>query len=88
VHSRLVVTVREAFEKALLDEMTGAGVARWVDKDTGEIHDVPGVELKATRSTTHSVRFEKSGQQAIAEAWRTGRLPVPGMQVPELPAAG
>lgn len=88
VHSRLVVTVREAFEKSLLAEMTAAGVARWVDRETGELHDVPGVELKPTRSSTHSVRFEKTGRDAIADAWRTGRLAVPGLQAPELPAAG
>lgn len=84
IHTQVVVTVRPAFETALMAEMTAAGVAQWCDRKTGEIHDVPGVEIRATRSSSHSVRFEKSGRADIAEAWRSGRLPIPGLQMPEL----
>jgi hypothetical protein len=74
VTSKVVTEVRPAYRAALLAEMTAAGVAEWVDKDTGVIHDIPGVEIKATRSLTHSVRPTTGGREAIAEAWRTGQL--------------
>jgi hypothetical protein len=78
---RFITEVRPAFTTALLAEMTAAGVAQWCDRETGEVHEVPGVEIRATRSRTHSVRFEKSGRADVAEAWRSGRL---GEVVPQL----
>lgn len=74
VSSKVVTEVRPAYRGALLAEMTAAGVAQWADRETGEIHDIPGVEVKATRSLTHSVRPVSGGKEAIAEAWRTGQL--------------
>lgn len=84
---RFVTEVRPAFTIALLGEMTAAGVPQWCDQETGEVHAVPGVEIKATRARTHSVRFEKAGRQQVAEAWRSGQLAdvVPPLA---LPAAG
>lgn len=85
IASRLVVEVRPAFLDGLLKEMTAAGVPRWCDKETGELHQVPGVEMQG-RAAYQRMTFEKAGKAAIAEAWRTGRLQVPGL-MPELPPA-
>ena len=74
ISTRLVTEVRPAYRTSILAQMTAAGVARVVDTETGELHDVPGVEIKATRSLTHSVRPTSGGKEAIAEAWRTGQL--------------
>ena len=72
--SRIVTEVRASYTKALLAELTAAGTLVWCDKDTGELHDVPGVEIVPTRSTTHSVRLTKDGPEKIAAAWRNGEL--------------
>ena len=74
ISTRLVTEVRPAYRTNVLAQMTAAGVARIVDVETGELHDVPGVEIKATRALTHSVRTATGGKEAIAEAWRTGAL--------------
>lgn len=86
IASRLVVEVRPAFLTSLLKEMTAAGVPRWCDKETGELHTVPGVEMQG-RASFQRLTFEKTGKAAIAEAWRTGRLQIPGVMPPELPPA-
>jgi hypothetical protein len=70
---QLTVTVRPAFVDALLKEMTAAGVPRWCDKETGELHDVPGVVMQG-RTAYQRMAFEKTGKDAIAAAWREGRL--------------
>lgn len=74
IASRVVTEVRPAYRTLLLGEMTAAGVPEWADKETGEVHQVPGVEVRATRSLTHSVRPVAGGKEAIAEAWRNGAL--------------
>lgn len=74
VVTRLVTEVRPAYRTAVLAQMTAAGVPRVVDTETGEVHDVPGVEVRATRSLTHSVRPVDGGREAIAKAWSEGRL--------------
>lgn len=74
VVTRLVTEVRPAYATALMAEMTAAGTAEVSDKETGVVDSVPGVEIRATRSTTHSVRPTKNGRELIAEAWRTGAL--------------
>lgn len=86
VTSRLVTEVRPAYTTALLAEMTAAGVAVVADKETGVVEDVPGVEVRATRSTSHSVRLTKGGQEAIAAAWREGKLA--HLDLPQLTAGG
>lgn len=68
--TRLVTEVQPAFRTKLLGEATGAGVP--VDASTGEA--IPGVEIRATRSRTHSVRFEKTGRDDVAAAWAAGLL--------------
>ncbi|WP_432051213.1 hypothetical protein [Streptomyces xiamenensis] len=84
VSTRVVTEVRPAYRKRLLDEITAAGTPRVCDADTGELHDVPGVEVRATRSATHSVRLAAGGPEAIAAAWRSGALGHLGM--PQLSA--
>ncbi|MFE2930662.1 hypothetical protein [Streptomyces sp. NPDC059278] len=74
VTTRLVTEVRPAYQTALLAEMTAAGTAEVSDRETGVVEAVPGVEIRATRSTTHSVRPTDSGRSLIAEAWRSGAL--------------
>lgn len=74
VTTRLVTEVRPAYTTALLAEMTAAGAPVVADKETGVVDDVPGVEIKATRSLTHSVRPTEGGREAIAAAWRDGQL--------------
>lgn len=79
IERRFVAEVRSAFLAKVLDEMTAAGVARVVDKETGELHDVPGVEVRATRSRNHSLRFKPGGREDVAAAWRAGTLSLPGV---------
>lgn len=83
---RVVTEVRPAFTTALLAELTAAGVPQWCDTETGEVHTVPGVEIRATRSRGHSVRFEKTGRELVAEAWQAGLLT--DLVLPELTAGG
>lgn len=84
IERRFVAEVRGAFLSKVLDEMTAAGVARIVDKETGELHDVPGVEVRATRSRNHSLRFKPTGRDDIAKAWSSGELALPGVTPPAI----
>lgn len=88
IERQFVAEVRSAFLQKVLDEMTAAGVARVVDKETGELHDVPGVEVKATRSRNHSLRFKPGGREDIAQAWQEGALALPGLAVPAAVESG
>lgn len=88
IERRFVAEVRPAFLDKVLAEMTAAGVARLVDKETGELHDVPGVEVKATRSRNHSLRFKPGGRDGIAAAWQAGTLALPGVGVPAAVESG
>lgn len=83
---RVVTEVRPATQTALLAEMTAAGVPQWCDAETGEVHTVPGVEIRATRARSHSVRFDKGGRDLVAEAWQAGELAA--MVLPQLTAGG
>jgi hypothetical protein len=83
---RVVAEVRPSYQKALLAELTAAGAPVWANKETGEVHDVPGVAVVPTRSTTHSVRPTKGGREAIAAAHRNGELPPLGL--PQLGTGG
>ena len=85
VTTRLVTEVRPAYTAALLAEMTAAGAAVVADKETGVVEDVPGVDIRATRSLTHSVRPTKDGPERIAAAWRDGQLA--HLNLPQLTAA-
>lgn len=80
--------MRPAFLDKVLAEMTAAGVARLVNKATGELHDVPGVEVKATRSRNHSLRFKPGGREDVAKAWQAGALALPGLAAPAAVESG
>ncbi|MGW1997215.1 hypothetical protein [Embleya sp. NPDC001921] len=74
IERRMVTEVRAAFITKILAEITAADTPQIVDSETGEIHKVPGVEIKATRSRTHSVRLSAEGRAAIGAAWQAGEL--------------
>jgi phage tail protein X len=82
---RFVTEVRPAFTTALLAELTAVGAPEWCDRETGVVHAVPGVEIRATRARSHSVRFEKTGRELVAEAWASGQLT--GLVLPQITAA-
>lgn len=78
---RVVKEVRPAWLAQVLAEMTAAGVAQVVDTATGEVHDVPGVEIKPSRPRGHALTFARkskaqplTGRELVAEAWRAGLL--------------
>jgi hypothetical protein len=74
LHSRVVTEIRPAYLTSLLAQLTAAGAPDLADAATGEIAEVPGVEVAAGRASTHSVRLAEGGAEAIVEAWRTGAL--------------
>jgi hypothetical protein len=84
IERQFVATVRPAFTKRLLAELTAAGGTEWADPETGVIHDVPGVAIQPARARTHSVRFGKTGRDDVMAAWRNGHLA--GVALPELTA--
>lgn len=81
IKTELVVTVQPAFVKALLADMKAAGVARWVNQDTGEFQDVPGIKMQG-RAPYQQMRQSPAEKQQIAQAWRNGQLA--GLVLPEL----
>jgi hypothetical protein len=85
IERKFVTEVRPSFAGRLLKEMTAAGVAQWADPETGEIHDVPGVEMQGRAAYTR-MTVPAAGKQAIAEAWQSGALA--HLVLPELTAGG
>ncbi|MGW5477623.1 hypothetical protein [Streptomyces sp. NPDC004008] len=84
IERRFVTEVRVSFVSRLLKEMNAAGVAQWADPETGEIHEVPGIEMQGRAAYTR-LTVPDDGKAAIAEAWREGRLATGGL--PALAAA-
>lgn len=72
--TRLVTEVQPAYATALLAEVAKAGSVEVVDKETGVVTEVAGVEFRPAVSTSHSVRPVENGHALIGEAWRTGAL--------------
>ncbi|HTF09403.1 MAG TPA: hypothetical protein VK659_14645 [Asanoa sp.] len=70
---RFVTEVRPAWTTQVLKEIAAAGVVQWCDRETGEVHDVPGVVLQP-RSAYPRMTIPDDGAAAIAQAWRTGTL--------------
>ncbi|MGW7431838.1 hypothetical protein ACWGIN_20105 [Streptomyces sp. NPDC054861] len=96
VPARLVKGVQPRFVTLLLEQMTAAGVAQVHDAETGELFDVPGVEIKPSRARTHSVNFtretkvKRAGRELVADAWRAGILApivLPALAPPAPPAS-
>lgn len=73
IERKFVTEVRTSFAGRLLKEMTAAGVAQWADPETGEIHDVPGVEMQGRTAYTR-LTVPDAGKQAIGQAWQSGAL--------------
>ncbi|MYY08801.1 hypothetical protein GT204_07760 [Streptomyces sp. SID4919] len=77
----ITTSVQPAFAAQILAQMTAAGAARIVDETTGEVHDVPGVAIKPSRSSSHRLTYTRKsksspqdGRALVAEAWRSGVL--------------
>lgn len=85
IERRFVTEVRASFTARLLKEMTAAGVAQWADPATGEIHEVPGVEMQGRAAYTR-LTVPEAGKQAVAQAWQSGALA--HMVLPELTTGG
>jgi hypothetical protein len=85
IKREFVTSVRPAFQKMILDQITAAGVAEWADPETGVIHEVPGVEVQGRAAYTR-VTVPEAGKAAIGEAWRSGALA--HVVLPELTAGG
>lgn len=85
IERKFVTEVRASFITRLLKEMTAAGVAQWADPTSGEIHDVPGVEMQGRAAYTR-MTVPDAGKQAIAEAWQSGALG--HLVLPELTTGG
>jgi hypothetical protein len=83
--SRVVTEVRPAWAALVLKEITAAGAVKWCDKDTGELHDVPGVQMQGRAAYT-LMTVPDEGRDAIAAAWRNGQLAALGL--PQLTAGG
>lgn len=73
VTSRVVTEIRPAWRTKLLKEIAAAGVTQWVDKETGVIHDVPGVTIQGRASHTR-MTVSDDGKQLLDEALRSGAL--------------
>jgi hypothetical protein len=85
IERRFVTDVRAAFTARLLKDMTAAGVAQWCDPETGELHDVPGVEMQGRAAYTR-MTVPDAGKQAIAAAWQSGALS--HLVLPQITAGG
>lgn len=73
IKREFVTTVREAFVKSLLAEMTAARATQWCDQRSGVVHDVPGVKLQP-RAAYQRVTFTKTAKADIGAAWAAGDL--------------
>jgi BMFP domain-containing protein YqiC len=87
VERKFVTSVKPGFQKKLLAEITAAGTAEWADPETGVIHEVPGVTMQGRAAYTR-LTVPDEGKTAIAEAWRTGALALPGVSGPAAIEAG
>ncbi|MFF9284837.1 hypothetical protein [Streptomyces griseosporeus] len=81
IPARVEVSVQPAFASRVLAEMTAAGVAQYADQNTGEVHDVPGVEIRPSRAASHRITYTRgtkaqplTGRELVARAWREGAL--------------
>ncbi|MFH8530496.1 hypothetical protein ACH4GE_19000 [Streptomyces tendae] len=74
-------SVRPAWAAQALAEMTATDAPRYVDKTSGVVHDVPGVEIRPSKAAglrmTYTRKSKSSaydGRELVAEAWRSGDL--------------
>lgn len=90
IPAKVVTAVRPGFSSKVLAEATAAGVARYVDPETGELHDVPGVEILPSRAASHRLTYTRgskaqptSGRELVAA--RGVRVPSPLTSCPPSP---
>jgi hypothetical protein len=81
IPARTETYVNDAFTDQVLAAVTAANVTQYADPDTGEVHDVPGVAIRPTRSpyfrwlfTRTSKRQPLDGRALAAEAVQAGRI--------------
>jgi hypothetical protein len=70
VKTRMVTEIRPAWLAMLLKEATTAGAPVWADPETGEVHDIPGIQLQP-KATYAKLTVPAAGRVALAEAWRS-----------------
>ncbi|WP_326698013.1 hypothetical protein OG909_12085 [Streptomyces sp. NBC_01754] len=92
VPARTEVTVDDAFTDQVLASVTAANSAEYADPETGVVHEVPGVTIKATRRpyfrwlfTRASKRQPLDGRDLAAQAVAAGLISTD--TPPALPAA-
>lgn len=75
------VGVTPTFQAQILAEATAAGVAQYIDPETSELHDVPGVTIVPGKAPTHALTFARAskadarpGRERVGDAWRSGGL--------------
>ncbi|MFI5993136.1 hypothetical protein ACIBAC_15040 [Streptomyces sp. NPDC051362] len=78
---QILTSVQPGFVAKILAEVTAAGAARYADPATGEVHDVPGVELRPSRAAGHRMTYSRpsktsalTGRDLVAQAWRESGL--------------
>lgn len=86
IERKFTTLIRPAFLTKLLAQLTAANGTEWADPETGVIHTVPGVSIAPNRGRTHEVRFVGPkgavGRAALADAWQSGSLSLPGVTGP------
>lgn len=96
IPAREEVVLDDAFVDQVLASVNAAGAARYMDPETGELHDVPGVAIRPTRRryfrwlfTRASKRQPLDGRELADEAMRSGRIDLnaPPALAPAPPAA-
>lgn len=76
IQRKLVAEIRPAFLSRLLADVTRAGTVRVADTETGEIQEIPGVEIRVARRGTHALRFkDNDAREAVRASQPADRPP-------------
>lgn len=78
---RIEWSIATAFLTKVLGEATAAGRAEYADPETGVVHELPGVEIRPSRSRSNRLTFSRvskgqplNGRELVAKAYREGAL--------------
>ncbi|MEU0458812.1 hypothetical protein ABZ322_38940 [Streptomyces sp. NPDC006129] len=81
IPARTETVIDETFAATVLAAVDAAGVPQWADPESGELHEVPGVMIKPTRSryyrwtfTRESKRQPLDGRALVTNAVKAGAL--------------